>query len=299
MRRILLSLQTIDRLKARYFKLHGRLPRLFRPRRFTEKMQWRKLFDRNELFTLFCDKLATRERIAARIGAEYLAPLLWSGGADEIPFERLTPPYFLKSSHAAGQVMCVTAALAQDVQAVRARAADWLRICFFEVNGEPGYRGVPRRLIAEQALLAEDGGPPQERRLFVFDGKVGVINTVFVEDGVVRNGAFHTPDWKRLDWYFTRQVTQEFPPPKRLADMIRIAELLGQSVDQVRVDIFDCGDRIYAGELTAYSWSGMAHFHPDEADVLLGRYWRLRWPLLRALAAILFWADRPWWHPAD
>jgi hypothetical protein len=250
-------------------------------------MQWRKLFDRNELLTVFCDKLATREWIAARIGAEYLATLYWAGGAEEIPFAVLAPPYFLKSSHASGQVMLVTAELAQDSAAIRARAAEWLQINFFDVNGEPGYKRVPRRLMAEKVLLAQDGGPPVERRLFVFDGKVSVINTVFVEDGRLRNGAFHTPEWNRLDWHFTRHVAREFPRPRCLDEMIRIAEVLGAGMDHVRVDIFDCGNRIFVGELTAYSWSGLSRFNTDAADLALGRHWRIRRPVWRAIAAML------------
>ena len=240
MRRITCWLKAVRRIRACYAEAHGRRLKLFWPRRFTEKMQWRKLFDRNPVFALFCDKLATREWIANRIGAEYLAPLLWAGNAEEIPFDVLVPPYFLKSTHASGQVMRVTA---ENADMLRAQAAGWLQVDWFDVNGEPGYKGLPRRLVAEAVLLGEDGGPPEECRLFVFDGKVAVINTVFVEDGRLRNGAFHTPGWEKLDWYFTRLVARDFRPPKRLAEMIRIAELLGKGIDHIRVDFYDCGER--------------------------------------------------------
>lgn len=278
----------IRRLRATYADMHGQMPRLFRPRGFTEKMQWRKLFDRNPAFTLFCDKLATRDFVAARVGTAFLVPLYWTGTTEEIPFDTLVPPYFLKSTHASGQVVSVSADAVPDPEILRATASAWLQTCYFEQSGEPGYKGVPRRLMAEQTLFAGEGQPPEERRLFVFDGKVAVINTVFVEAGKLRNGAFHTRDWKRLDWHFTRLVTCDFPQPLRLAGMIRVAETLGAGIDHVRVDIFDCGDRFYVGELTPYSWGGFAHFNPPAADLAFGRYWRLRWPLVRAIAAILF-----------
>jgi hypothetical protein len=277
----------IRRLRATYAQMHGQMPNLFRPRGFTEKMQWRKLFDRNPAFNLFCDKLATRDFVARRIGAEYLVPLYWTGTAEEIPFDRLMPPYFLKSTHASAQVASVTAA-GPDPETLQAEAAAWLQTCYFQQSGEPGYKDVPRRLLAEQTLLGNDGQPPEERRLFVFDGKVEVINTVFVEAGKLRNGAFHTRDWKRLDWYFTRFVSRDFPPPQRLADMIRIAEQLGAGIDHIRVDIFDCGERFFVGELTPYSWGGFAHFNPEAADLAFGKYWHLPWPRLRAVVAILF-----------
>jgi hypothetical protein len=45
------------------------------PRRFTEKIQWRKLFDMNPVYAILCDKLAVRSYIAARIGEQFLVPL--------------------------------------------------------------------------------------------------------------------------------------------------------------------------------------------------------------------------------
>ncbi len=62
----------------------------------------------------------------------------------------------------------------------------------------------------------------------MFDGKVGAINTVFVEDGLLRNGAFHTVCWQNLGWFFTRKVAQEFPRPERLDEMIKLAEIWQQ-----------------------------------------------------------------------
>ena len=175
-----------------------------------------------------------------------------------------------------------------DPEVLQAQASAWLQTCYFEQSGEPGYKGVPRRLIAEPTLLAGDGQPPEERRLFVFEGKVRIINTVFVEDGKLRNGALHTCDWNRLEWHFTRWVARDFGPPQRLAEMIRVAELPGAGIDHIRVDIFDCGERFFVGEPTPYSWSGFAHFSPESADLAFGKYWRLRSPLVRAIAAIVF-----------
>lgn len=278
----------IRRVRAAYLRVHGRQPRILRPRRFTEKMQWRKIFDQNPLFTILCDKMAVRDFIASRVGSELLTPLLWSGMPDEIPFDRLTPPFALKSTHASGQVIMVGRDEPIDRDDLRARAAAWLTICHGTTYDEPGYRAVPRRLMIERTVTTDAGTEPEEVRLFVFDGRVAVINTVFVEDGRIRNGAFHTPDWTRLNWHFTRDLHRDFPKPRRLADMIAIAERLGAGCDHVRVDIYDGGDRIWIGEVTIYSWSGHARFNPDEADLQLGKYWRLRAPLPRAIAAVLF-----------
>ncbi|MEO8881179.1 MAG: ATP-grasp fold amidoligase family protein [Gemmatimonadaceae bacterium] len=246
-------------------------------------MQWRKLFDFNPLFPILCDKIAVRDYIAERVGREHIIPLLWSGAPADIPFDAVARPYFLKSSHSSGQVIMIARDDVLDTADIRERAAKWLANNYGLAYDEPGYAPVPPCLMIEQTVTTADGARSNDLRLFVFDGTVAVINTVFVEDGKLRNGAFHTPEWTRLSWHFSRIVDREFPRPSRLDDMIAVAERLGAGLDRVRVDIYDCGDRIRIGELTLYSWSGYSRFTPDEADFEMGSYWRTRTPGWRAV----------------
>lgn len=276
------------RVDALYRHVHGRPPRIWRPRSFTEKMQWRKIFDRNPAFAVLCDKIAVRDFVTARVGGELLTPLLWTGMPDDIPFDRIAPPFALKSSHASGHVIMVGPDDIVDREAIRVRAAGWLATCHGTDHDQPGYTPVPRRLMIERTVTNEVGTAPEEVRLFVFDGRVAVINTVFVEDGQIRNGAFHKRDWTRLDWHLSRRVDRPFPRPKRLADMIAIAERLGSGFDHVRVDIYDGGASIWIGEITVYSWSGHVVFNPAEADLALGAHWRLPVPFARAAASVMF-----------
>jgi hypothetical protein len=286
----------IARVRAAYAMAHGRPPNLLAPRRFTEKVQWRKLFDLDPRYAIFCDKLATRAFVAARLGEAVLPPLLWSGGAADIPFDDLVPPYVLKATHGAGQFVMIGRGETPDRAALRGRAEAWLAHDHGRASDEPGYNAVPRRIVAERAVTGPTGERPDEHRFFVFDGRVAVINTVFIEDERVRNGAFHRADWTPLDWHFSRRVERAFPRPPRLAEMSRVAELLGAGLDHVRIDFYDGGERFWVGEMTLYAWSGKVPFNPDEADFMLGAEWRLRRPMLRAAKALLLhdpWDIRP------
>ena len=71
--------RAIRRIHKSYHDGHGFYPSLLFPVRYTEKMQWRKLFDLNPLYAVLCDKIAVREVVAQRIGPEFLVPLLWVG----------------------------------------------------------------------------------------------------------------------------------------------------------------------------------------------------------------------------
>lgn len=283
--------EIIDATRAVYRHEEGRELVLLRPRRFSEKMQWRKLFDLNPDFAVFSDKYATRQFVADRLGVEYLPELLWFGrDPDQIPFDSLPTPYVLKSTHGYGHVEIVEAGAAPDVAKMRASARQWLDHNHGTAMGEPGYEHVPPGLIVEGLLLDERGEPPPERKIFVFDGKARVIETILVASGDRdRTTGFHTPDWTRLPWRSSREPHPgDLPRPERLDEMLAAAERLAAGRDHLRVDIYDCGKTFRVGELTVYSWSGLPHFQPDSVDEIIGDYWRIPFPMTRAIMAVLF-----------
>ena len=280
----------IRNVRRTYAKVHGHTPRLLRPERFTEKMQWRKLFDLNPIYAILSDKLAARDFITERVGADVLVPILWVGNdPDAVPFDALNPPYVVKSTHGWNHVWFVRQREDVDRNAAVATFRTWLATCHGTLLNEPGYMSVPRRLMAEQMLQGTDGHPPTERCLFVFDGRVRFVQTRFATASRPRHVAYHDPEWHPLDWYLRTPNQPELcPRPERLDDMIALAECLGKGFDHLRVDIYDAHDRIWVGELTLYSWSGLTPFCSDEADRLVGSYWPLRHPALRSFNAVLW-----------
>jgi hypothetical protein len=175
-----------------------------------------------------------------------------------------------------------------DRNAIRATARGWLGHCHGTLLDEPGYIHVPRRLIVERQIVPTANEPLFERKLFMFDGTVGVINTIWVDGNRTRRGAFHTADWERLPWAIER-APLEMPllRPKLLDAMAHAASRLAAGFDHLRVDFYDNGERFWLGELTVYSYSGLAPVAPDAADYRLGAFWKLHKPLSRALMTVL------------
>jgi hypothetical protein len=275
------------RLSTEYRAAHGRRLRLFRPRAYTEKVQWRKAFDHDPRYPRILDKVAVRRWIEQRIGADLLVPVQWSGKLPRhIPFDDLVTPYVLKSTHSSGQVLIVGAGEDPDRDQVRRRARGWLGVDHALKGAEWGYSAVPPRLVVESRIGGDE--PPLERRVFVFGGRAHVVNTVVVEEGRIRNAAFHDLDWNRLQWWFSREpLPGAWPRPERLDDMLAAAEAVAADLDHARVDFYDAGADIWIGEITLYSWSGMSRFSPPSADTELGAAWPLRRPLRRAVRTIL------------
>ena len=287
---ILNWLLAIRRTYIVYYERHGFYPSLFFSVRFTEKIQWRKLFDLNPLYSILCDKIAVRDFIKQRGGPELLVPQLWSGGdPNAIPFDAIEPPYIIKSSHASEHTIIVENEALPDEQAIRDTAFAWLAWNHGRAFDEPGYVHVPPALLIERLLLKKDGSPPLEHKIFVFDGVVRVIQSITVSaQNRARFVSYHTPDWIELPWRILRpRSSQPLDPPRQLDKIIKVAECLGAGFDHVRVDLYECDDKIYAGEMTLYSHSGLLPITPDSADFVLGSYWKVHFKWLRTLWAVL------------
>jgi hypothetical protein len=83
-------------------------------------------------------------------------------------------------------------------------------------------------------------------------------------------------NWEKMPWRIRYPLSDlEIPKPECLEEMIRVARILSQGFDHVRVDLYDIGGRVYFGEMTFTSDDGRGKTVPDEADFLLGDLWRL------------------------
>ena len=285
------SFRDIRRVRKDYQRAFGRYPNLLRPRSFSEKMQWRKLFDLNPLYVILSDKLASREYVAARVGPEFLPPLLWTGDdADAVPFDALDPPYIVKCSHGSGFNVVVTDRTGLDAAEVRSKLRRHLGRNFGQAMREPGYAPVRPRLLVERLLMQPDGSPPNEPKLFAFDGRVRVVHTIVVGPDRSRRDAVYDPDWNYLGWHVVNdRYDRPLQRPERLAEMIAVAERIAQGFDHLRVDLYDWAGGVRVGELTLYNLSGLARFHPEEVDLTMGSWWRLPRPARRAFASMLPW----------
>jgi hypothetical protein len=282
-------LQVVVRVRRDYARLHRRTPALLRPRRYTEKMQWRKLFELDPCFAVLSDKLASRDFIASRIGPGSCPTLLWVGfDPADIPYDTLDVPYVIKTNNGCGQTIIVTDTNSIDRAEFCRRARGWLDSSYGTEKSEPGYVHVPPRILIERMLLGRDGSRPLEHRAFVFSGKVQVIQvSLMTEQGTPRNAGFFSRNWQPLGWHLISPLHEgTIRRPARLDKLIATAERLGAGMSHVRVDFYECDDEILVGEMTLYSWSGVVPFHPDGADYELGEHWNIPWPALTALWAV-------------
>ncbi len=242
----------------------GRIPDFARPRGHNELIQWRKHFDRNPLFGIFCDKLAARDWARGRLPDLRSAEVLWVGtDAAALPAALLDEHHVVKSTSGSGRNYFPGHSQWTEAER-RRRLRRWLRRS--SRLGEWGYSQVQPRLFVER--LIGNGSGIVDLTLRCHDGAISIafVATHWKSDGA--RAAYVTADGELIDRPVEGAARLAADPlaPGVFARAAGMARALSAGLDQVRVDFIVDGEEIFLGELTVYSASGFG----DEERVGVG-----------------------------
>ena len=267
-------------LKLLYrFKMGHRL-NLKNPQTFTEKLQWLKLYNRKPEYTQMVDKLAVKEYVADRIGAEYIIPTLgvWDR-PDEIDWDSLPNQFVLKTTHGGGGggvVICRDKGTFDKTSAL-AKLKESMASDIYSSLREWPYKNVPKRIIAEKFMSSEESPAPKDLldyKFFCFNGKVKFFKVDFGRF-VEHHANYYDTDGKLLPFgeiNFEPDPAHIIELPNNLREMILLAERLSKNEPFLRVDFYNVNGKIFFGELTFYPASGMGKWTTEEADIKIGMY---------------------------
>jgi hypothetical protein len=254
----------------------GYEPDLRQPRTFNERLARKILDDRNPLIPLTLDKVRVRDWVAARIGAEFLVPLIgtWRRARD-IPWDELPSRFVAKTNHGCAYNLLVTDKASQD-RAEAIRTLDgWLAENYYDHAREWGYRDIPRRILVEEFLRGRDGGAPDDYKLFVFGGQPRLLKVIRDRFTDKRHFYYDPQTLEPLDLgCFNPADYPDDPAPPPEARVLRdLAARLGADFDAVRVDFYLIDGRPLFGELTHYTGAASLSLGSYEKDLAVGEMW--------------------------
>jgi hypothetical protein len=245
---------------------------LERPRTFSEKIQFRKLYDKDPRLPLLADKIEAKRYVAEAAGAELLVPTIWCGKAMPARADRRWQiPYVIKASHGSGWNVFVTSVEREDWRKIEAKARSWLTRRYGAYTSEWLYGRIRPRLIVEPYIGCGDE-LPIDYKIFVFDGRAHYIQ-VITQRAVKMHISMYDRSWVRQPVSHRGYSIDRVPPPRTLERMLDIAERLGRGLPFVRVDLYEVDRRPIFGEMTFYPASGYYPFEPESFDELLGDLW--------------------------
>ena len=265
-------------LERWYYLKTGHNLDLNNPKRFTEKIQWMKLYGFGDLETRLVDKYLVRDWIKEKIGENYLIPLIgvWEN-ADEIDFSSLPKSFMLKGNHGSQMNIRVDDKNKLNYKKIKATLGQWLNLDFSHCLGsfELQYKNVPRRLLAEKLMIEDGKSDLSDYKFHCFDGKAKFCEVIS------NRSTCETIDYYDMDWNHQNFIDEPqdskiknslelIEKPIAFEEMMRIAEILSAEFPYVRVDLYYINGHIYFGEMTFTPASGGDIFTPDTADYMLG-----------------------------
>ncbi len=248
------------------------------PRTLNEKLNWMKLHVRDPLQKIAADKYAVRAHVAAKVGEQYLIPLIRKcDRADEIRFAELPAAFVLKTNHGSGQNWIVRDKSREDERRIVCQFREWLATNHYAASREWPYKGMPPAIVVEELLLDENGRVPSDFKFHCFGGKVATIQVDLDRETAHRRN-FYDLDWQLQPFVWTEWAGDKpawpngraVARPAALAEMVRVAETLAADFPYARIDLFYCGGKVYFGEITFYHGGAFERFDPPEFDRFFG-----------------------------
>ena len=259
-----------------YLNFHQKL-NLDNPQTFNEKLQWLKLYDRKPEYTKMVDKCEAKNYVASIIGKEYIIPTLgvWEK-FDDIDFAKLPNRFVLKCTHDSASVVLCKDKTTFDHSAAREKLTEALKTDYYHYDGRQwAYKGIRRRIIAEEYLDEGNNASLTDYKFMVFGGKCKCVFVCAGRQSRLRLDAYDM-DWQLMPFTRNRHrnMKERALRPQCYDTMLMLAEKIAGFVDNpfVRVDFYQVDGKVYFGEVTFYPEGGLGSFKPKEWDYRLGEW---------------------------
>ena len=123
------------------------------PKTYLEKLNWMKLYYRNDLMPICADKFLAREYIEKQGYGEYLPKLLWEGfDPEQIPFDELPQAFVIKSTSGSGNNIICKDKATLDKGTIIKKLKKWLKEKYLPCYGEWHYEKIKPRIIIEEYI---------------------------------------------------------------------------------------------------------------------------------------------------
>lgn len=256
------------------------------PKRFTEKLQWLKLYDRNPKYTSIVDKYSVKAIVREKIGEDYIIPTLgiWDK-PESIDWLSLPDKFVLKTTHGGGSkgvIICKDKDNLNKEDVIKSLNRAIKQNPYIKLVEWP-YKNVPRSIIAEKFLEIPEKTDLTDYKIYCFNGEPQYIQVI--QDRNTKE----TIDFFDINWIHQSFIglnpncsnaLQVPPRPKKLYEMLEVAKKLAKDIPFVRVDLYNVKGKVYFGELTFYPASGFGIFTPESVDFVLGKLLKL--PIIKA-----------------
>jgi len=267
-------------ISRKYRRIVGKELDLHNPQRFTEKIQWLKLFWRPVILTKCADKIEVQGFVAERTGPELLKKLYGVyDRVEDIDLQSLPKAFVLKLNHGCKLNIFCADKSKLDWTRSKSQLREYMKTNHYYSSREWAYKNIVPRILCEEHLTP-NGEDIHEYNFWCFNGKPWFVELAVHGSNCVLRGNMFDLELNVMERSYGAPPLLELPQktPKYM-DMLHCAENLCRDFPFVRVDLFKVNERFCFGELTFYPYGGIFRFRPAPLDDYFGSILALPGPV--------------------
>lgn len=264
------------RMQILFFRRFKRLCNFSNSLSFNEKLQLKKLYDRDDILPVAADKIKSKQFVKDIAGGLYIPKTIWQAATvddfDDLSFATLPDNYVYKANHTSQTIEIIRNGKHLSINKMKVLANSWLKHDQASALGEWAYQNIPPKVFIEE-YLDFNGAEPDDYKFFVYHGKVHFIQLDSDRFSNHKRNMFDK-NWVDLGFDFSYERKKPIPEkPVFLESMIDIAEKIGEYFDFIRVDLYWYNNKVTFGELTVYPGAGFEKFPSQYWDNEFGKPW--------------------------
>lgn len=276
LRGIIKKISPVTYVKLQYKYITHHKLNLKNPLRYTEKLQYLRLFvyPKMPLVSKCASRDGVREYIKDLKLEKYLIPDYGVYDRfEDIDFDKLPNQFVLKCTHASAFNEIVLDKNKFDKEKSRKQFHKWLNTNYGNKTIEKHYSSIKPRILIEK-YIGELDNLPLEYKIHVFNGKARSLYVVSGRKKDIRYNNYYI-DWTPFDgsqfngWKKTDYIIKK---PDNFDEMVALAETLAKDFPFVRVDLYDINGKIYFSEMTFTPAKGTLILDDDKCDFEMGEW---------------------------
>ena len=139
------------KLHVLFFRRFKRILNLKTSKTFNEKIQKKKVFDRNPQLTLLADKIESKKYVKRLVPDVYIPETIWSGtDVKELNFKDLPQEYVFKANHTSQTLKIIRDGQHLELNEMKRLTRNWLMHDQSASMGEWAYKNIKRKVFIEE-----------------------------------------------------------------------------------------------------------------------------------------------------
>ena len=275
-RNIIKALSKRKYVELQYKYITGHKLNLNNPIRYTEKLQYLRLYTypKNKEVIRCAGRVGVRDYLKELGLEEYLIKIYGIFNSyDDIDFSKLPNQFVMKCTHGSGMNFICYDKEKIDHKSLKKKFNCWLKTNYGKKTVEMHYSPIKPQIIIEELML-ENGKLPTEYKIHVFNGVAKYLYVVTSRNVDIRYNNYYI-DWTPFDgaqfngW---KKTVYPLEIPENFKNMVVLSENLAKIFPFVRVDLYTINGKIYFSEMTFTPAKGTLIFDDDDADFEIGKW---------------------------